>query len=584
MTVFVSTDTVRGVAEDGVSLRDVYFGLDAYNSQFLYSNTGANQGGAYPVYVPGSERFEFSAPLTEYAGHGPGTLHFYARDFPYNVTDKPVNLCVEGTGGIGTPRIAVTQPTNNSTISTLPAIVGTAADDCDVAEVKLQIVDRSSGTVWDGSKWVPFSDPFLFPVELPGINGRTVDWSYSGVPNSELVGASFTVTAKVVDRVGHSAVSTPVTFSPAIVLTKVHCDDVARIGETALNPLVLRVVNKISGRGVPNFAVTFRISPSPEYPVVGELTVVSARTDRFGIASTVFRDLAPDGAARTEGECPECTEGSPMVCITRILPEVEIGIDKECEGGPSRAVVFKSTVAPVAGVRARLGASSVQIQMPNWDRIGAIKDKTYLWFDFWKVSGEHVILPKIFSAAEYDWPVNLGPDGWTGEPIYANVIDQPSGVDMAGCADTAYCKADRMFYGAARGWANAQCIETSPPGCQIALEQIYRAAMLAVGFGSNLAKEATNAREVTDYDSGATDATVVMAHMNHETGIAIGRVLLQGPSPPTDPNDPAIQEAVKNGITGHLEGVPCPGAVFWASRADEKSGMGAILRPLCRYR
>ena len=182
--------TLSGGATDNVGVTSVRIGIqDRISKQWYRSNNtwGAFQAQQATLASPGGTStgwtYEWTPPS---GGSGQYALQAAAVDAAGNVDPtKPwVTFNVSGGGGGGDttpPNGTVTTPTNNQTLSGIPAqLSGGATDDIGVAQVRVAIRDRSSGLWLRGNgTWGTFQNQ---SANVASIGATSTTWTYSFTP------------------------------------------------------------------------------------------------------------------------------------------------------------------------------------------------------------------------------------------------------------------------------------------------------------------------------------------------------------------------------------------------------------------
>jgi len=253
-----------------------------------------------------------------------------------------------------TPAIMVLPPAGGNEVLSLGTLSGTAADDAGLNLIRLQIVNKSANTVWNGSNWIPFVDTDTFPVELTEISGTATDWEYPDLATAELTGASYTIRAQAIDLFGRESAS------DVIILVSAHTDLVLKHCESAgvlegeFLPGVMDV--SVDSRGTEEFGagISVRYSTSKSNPnLTGGAIGAEVFTSFNGRARIPFRAGNSSGTYTITAQCEECTGIQAVECQ---VPVLEDGKDEDfgCQSlggacvqiidGEDRREVLKATI------------------------------------------------------------------------------------------------------------------------------------------------------------------------------------------------------------------------------------------------
>ncbi len=116
----------------------------------------------------------------------------------FNVLENPGtaqrSIFVDGTP----PSLAITNPSNGATISSLPEIAGTAADAFGLRQVLLSIREDSTGKYWGGAGFAVAAEPVETAI---GVSGTADSWSYGGLTAADLTHLeTYTIAARAEDE------------------------------------------------------------------------------------------------------------------------------------------------------------------------------------------------------------------------------------------------------------------------------------------------------------------------------------------------------------------------------------------------
>lgn len=531
--MFARSDKIQGVATDDLAVCALSFG-EIGASQYLFWNGAIFDEYHRPIFSPGFASKEFAAPLAMLE-HGHHHLRFEAIDCSTNwgggahVATKEIEVDIDAIP----PELQILNPSANAVLTSLEAISGTAADTYGVASVKLQVLRESDQLVWDGGAWVALGDPDQFPVSLDAISGTAVDWTYSGLPASELKASKYRIRAMAIDRVGNRAISQPIEFSPQTELLKVSCDDSGYTGEAVLNPLTVQVMNYLTGKPEPDVTVEFSVE-NPQSPPAVRLETPVVQTDAYGIASTIFEDIAADGIHYVRATYIKCTgEVGFQMCRLRVGPPPNLRLDQG-RGGPHSRSILSGGQAYRFEVNGPGFPKPAQVDDPVHKRLGALKgDRLDFWYSL-RLPGDNWITAYWMFDTTGEDVVETFEQKYPDEEdartiaIHATVFDRPTGADLWHCDLQAcsflvqnYLRSDPYL------WAWLKCRGKGQIyGCRSALTQAFWSTLLTVRYGEDESRDAMNSYEMLRLEQNDPHNKIVMDLVNQKRGREIGQALI----------------------------------------------------------
>jgi len=214
--------SVSGTASEaatGIGLSKVQVVITSAATGMKWNGTGwVSSGAALPTTLAnGAWTCNGPLPSGSNLPDGSYTIEAVASDYVNNTATASATVIIDTLS----PSVAITLPTNGSTLSTWSQVTGTAADrgnGSGLSHVDLVITRASDGTEWNG--WVWLTTPTGVPTTLSGGTFSAVNTTVPGIPAaSKLTAGSYTVKAVAYDNAGNAnASSVSITISESGVV------------------------------------------------------------------------------------------------------------------------------------------------------------------------------------------------------------------------------------------------------------------------------------------------------------------------------------------------------------------------------
>ncbi len=194
--VYRSLTQASGTAtDDGPGIAEIRVRLLRYADNTYWNNTAWTTA-IVDVAAGGTNNWAWTLPPLVDGAYGFQTI---ARDFVGNVRiSDVVNFSIDATA----PTLAISQPANNSVLTAVPVIAGTAGDAASGVREVLWQLQRSDASFWNGSAWTPAA--INFPAS------GTDNWTL-GLPALE--DGTYNVRVFARDGAGNDSVVATTTFS-----------------------------------------------------------------------------------------------------------------------------------------------------------------------------------------------------------------------------------------------------------------------------------------------------------------------------------------------------------------------------------